>query len=238
VYPEDRVLTGVVKRKRDWLRIQDEGWYKMPKTRLDRLIGGVDAQYLAFYLNSDVAARCLDAKEGGIYAFAPVEGHELAYRRDLEPDQPEHPRADHVYYKVALGDLRVKEPPILNPTRRPVAFLQTTWDRFLVAETIADLYSDAIWFVDSVYRKLRETGLSPQKPWEVELREDGTEIVFFTLLCEDGAFNVTTASDAPPGWFRLPPAGSDGLQDALKAIRDAIRKRGGLRTIEVPLEDV
>jgi hypothetical protein len=56
------------------------------------------------------------------------------------PAEPDHKRADEVYYRVALGPLLDKEPPVLNPGRRRFAFITTSWARFEAARTIADLY--------------------------------------------------------------------------------------------------
>ena len=37
--------------------------------------------------------------------YAQVRGHELVTRRDLLPDEPDHPRAEQRYYKLQLGKL-------------------------------------------------------------------------------------------------------------------------------------
>lgn len=140
MYPEDRVLVGVIKAKRDLRYACDAGWYRIP---LAQMPDGVDADVLAFFLSGAVFRE----QSGGIHYYAVVRGLELAYRRDLLPDAPDHPRADHVYYRVALGAVQAKIPPVLNPTQRVVTFIHTTWDRFAAARTIPDLYRDSGDFV-------------------------------------------------------------------------------------------
>lgn len=143
MFPEDRVLVGVINRRRD-LEYAREGWYRIPAVRMPN---GVYAEYIAFFLS-----RAFGSRNGGIYFYAERRGVELVYRRDLLPQEANHPRAGDVYYKVQLGVLVEKVPPVLNPSRRTVAFLNTTWDRFLNARQLSDLHCPEEYYVDRIYR--------------------------------------------------------------------------------------
>src|SRR4051812_24780388 len=100
MYPEDRVLIGVINRKRDLNTARDEHWYRIPRERMPR---GVHVEYIAFFLSGAFGER-----SGSICYYAERKGLELLYRRDLLPNEPNHKRADSVYYKVGLGDLMDK----------------------------------------------------------------------------------------------------------------------------------
>jgi len=99
--------------------------------------------------------RLLDGSSGGgsVAFFARVSGLELARRRDLLPD--ENRRADEIYYKVQFRGFVQKEPPTRNLPARPISFIRTTWDRFISAETVSDLYLKSDFYVDRVYHALR-----------------------------------------------------------------------------------
>ncbi|MBE2182840.1 MAG: hypothetical protein IAE89_05395 [Anaerolineae bacterium] len=139
MFPEDRVLIGVINRKRDLTAALQEHWYRIP---LARFRGVLDYEYLAFYLSGAVRQD-----GGGIYYYAHIQGIELLRRRDMLPQELAHKRAAELYYRVALGQIGVKSPPILNPGRRAVTFLFTTWDRFCAARAIPDLYLTDARFV-------------------------------------------------------------------------------------------
>src|SRR5450432_2054660 len=100
MYPEDRVLVGVINRKTDFATARDAHWYRIPRDRAPRWI---DAEYLAFYFS-----RAFKTQNGGIHYFARNKGHELVRRRDLIPEEADHPRADQVYYKMQIGELQIK----------------------------------------------------------------------------------------------------------------------------------
>jgi hypothetical protein len=145
-HADDRVLIGVVTRKRDLAYARDARWYRIPYARMP---DGIHADVIALFTQS--AIRC----------YAPLRGLELVYRRDLLPDEPHHPRAGEVYYRIALGDLRACTPPIPNESRRVVTFIRTTWDRFCAARDVADLYSASPHYVDRVYYALGGRGRQP-----------------------------------------------------------------------------
>lgn len=139
MYDDDRVLVGVVNRLRDFSAAHDEGWYRVPVGRAPRAF---DSEYVAFYLS-----RVFGAQNGGIHYYARRLGHELVRRRDVLPDEADHPRAEQWYYLLQIGPLLPRTPPILNPAHRPIAFILTTWDRFRAARTIRDLYTPDPGFV-------------------------------------------------------------------------------------------
>jgi hypothetical protein len=225
MYPEDRVLVGAITRKKDLKLARDRGWYRIPQSRMPR---GIHTEYLALFLNSRTAGK----PESGIYYFAEPAGVELAYRRDLLPDESDHPRAGEVYYQVQLRNWREKSPPVLNPTRRTFAFIYTTWDRFVRAREIKDLYSDADYYVDRIYHALRNDGLTGiERYWDAERKQSGVGAQI-RVLCERGAFTASTE----------PSVGDIFLEDGaaedaiLTKIREEIAKRGGPLMINIPLD--
>jgi hypothetical protein len=217
MYPEDRVLVGVINRKRDFELARREHWYRIPHDRAPR---SIDAEYIAFYFS-----RSFKALNGGIHTFARRTGHELVRRRDLLPGESEHPRADRLYYKLQLGEIQEKTPPILNPTRRPITFIFTTWDRFVGATTIADLYSKADWFVERVYRALRGMGITPDRRWQDE--DTARRVAELRVACQQGIVTATTG-EAANGLLSLSPGESDDdVSAAAVAIREAVEALGG-----------
>jgi hypothetical protein len=225
MFPEDRVLVGVINRKRDLELVRDANWYRIPQKSMPR---GVNAEYLAFFLS-----RAFKERNGGIYYYAERRGLELAYRKDLLPDEAAHKNADEVYYKVQLGELMEKDPPVLNPTKRTITFVYTTWDRFVKAREIGDLYSKADYFVDRIYHALRNTGIRPERFWETEYRETGYAAQI-RVLCERGTVVASTSMDDNSIFLD-----ENGQEDAiLAAIRAEIAKQGGPVSINIPLDGV
>jgi hypothetical protein len=82
-------------------------------------------------------------------------------RRQLIPSEPDHPRAGQWYYKLELGPLQHKIPPIVSARWRRIAFIATSGDRFTHATEINDLLAQESPS-GRPYVTLREPGTSSQ----------------------------------------------------------------------------
>ena len=204
----DRVLVGVMTKPADFRIAQDEGWYRIPKKHAPR--STTDTAVLAFYFT----AAFKEAK-WAIHWYAEVRGYELAYRRDLLPAQADHPRADQPYFKLQLGPLIRRAPPIPSLRWRRITFITTTWDRFNDAEEINDLYASG---ADGLYVTLKESGFFPERDYLI--RED--ESIYradIAVPCREGTVSIVLGEG---------PAPSTALRTADPGrVRDAVARLGG-----------
>lgn len=204
----DRVLVGVMNRKRDFNLARDEGWYRIPVRHAPACT--TDAAVLALYFTT-----AFKEERWAIHWYAEVRGHELVLRRDLFPDEPDHPRAGERYYKLQLGPLIRRDPPVPSLRWRRVTFIESTWDRFTAAEEINDLYASG---ADGLYVTLKESGFFPEI--EYLIREGGSEyVVDLAVPCRDGVVSVVLG-DGPA------PSGALRTADS-RAVRDAVARMGG-----------
>jgi hypothetical protein len=204
----DRVLVGVMSKPRDLELARDEGWYRIPMCRAPE--STTDAAVLAFYFTT-----AFGDDRWAIRWYAEVRGHELVLRRDLFPDEPDHPRADDPYYKLQIGPLIRREPPIPSLRWRRITFIESTWDRFTAAEEINDLYTSG---ADGLYVTLKESGFFPER--EYLIREGESEYVAdLAIPCQAGVVSVMLG-DGPA------PAGALRTADP-DAVRAAVARLGG-----------
>lgn len=129
---EARVLVVVVPSLEDWERVVSQGWYRIPLRRAPRRIG---AEYLAFY-----HTQAGGALRWSVRYYAPITGYSLATRQELILSEPDHPRANERYYRVAVGPLQALERPIPSLKLRRITFILTTLARLLDAREINDLW--------------------------------------------------------------------------------------------------
>ena len=135
IEPDARILVCLLNHPRDLEIARWDHWYRIPVSHAPPEFL---AEYLAFYLS----ARFGDEKYA-IHEYAAVRGHELQRRVDLFPEQPDHPRAQTLYYKIQLGPLQRLPRPIPALRWRRLAFLQTSGDRFIHALEISELRQQA-----------------------------------------------------------------------------------------------
>ncbi len=212
MYPEDRVLVAYVPQPADFELVKEAGWYRIPQAHAPK---GLHAEYFAFYFGSRFAAE-----KYAIHYYAPQLGHELTTRQALFPDQPDHPRAQEMYYKVQLGPLQKLARPIVSLRWRRVTFLHTTWDRFLDATEINDLFVNGEPYVDRLYATLKERGIQAERNYRVQ--ESGTVYELpLVVLCRNGRIDLTPTQITQ---------NQDKLEQLATEITHQVNLQGGLLT--------
>ncbi len=131
-----RVLVAVVNNPRDLEIAQEQGWYRIPLKRAPRQVA---ADFLALYQTA-----AFSDEKWAVNYFAPVRRYHIVRRRDLLPDEADHPRADDLYYKVEIDPLERLPAPIPSRRLRRITFIATTLERLLSAEEINDLWMSGI----------------------------------------------------------------------------------------------
>jgi hypothetical protein len=208
--PCDRVLVAIMNRRRDFEIARDEGWYRVPSKTAPA--STTDAQVLAFYFT-----RAFDEEKWSIRWYCAIQGHELALRSSLIPEQPDHPRAKETYYKLQLGPLLQLEAPVLSLRWRRVTFIETSWDRLMAAEEINDLYTSG---ADGLYVTLKEAGLHAER--EFQIRDRGERfIVDLAIPCRDGTVAISTTERPTPVGALISP-GVELVQKAVNELGGAL----------------
>lgn len=152
LHGEDLVLVAVVPRAQDLEIARVLGWYRVPVRRAPKMLA---VDWLALYQT----ARC-GPGPAGIYAIAPVLGHELATRGELLRGEPDHPHAHEAYYKLQLGTLVALPRPLVDGVWARLTFLYTTGERLVTARTLRQLKITAPVERQALWRALRERASS------------------------------------------------------------------------------
>lgn len=131
---EKNVLVGVLKDKRDFDILSAEKWYRIPLSRAPAR----RFNYLAFYQPALFGrlGRC-------IQYYARVLDYRIVRRKDLLPNESNHPRAQNYYLRFRVGKVKKLSRPIRNAASRRVSFGFTTLDDLLKSKNILQLYNVA-----------------------------------------------------------------------------------------------
>jgi hypothetical protein len=186
------VLVAVINDPDDLLRAQRERWYRIPLAHAPPRMG---ADFLAFY---QTAAFPPDERWAVQWAAA-VRRFRLATRRELIPEQPDHPRANERYYRVDLGPLWPLPRPIPSRRLRRITFISTTVGRLLAAEEINDLWVQTP-ARERLWRAFKQAGLADAVEREYPLLDAGfsseTFNADFAVFGADERLAVIVADDA------------------------------------------
>ncbi len=225
-----RVLVVIMNNERDFAIARDEGWYRIPVRRAPRQVA---ADFLAFYMTA-----AFGGERWTIPYLAPVLRYRLMRRRDLLPEEADHPRADEWYYKVELGPMRRLPRPIPSRRLRRVTFIPTTLHRLLNAEEINDL-----WLRSDVQEQLHAALKEKYVPAEYNyvVAEGGAPYrADIAIPCVDGGVAVRVRRGTPylpetlarEGWevvYLSPEEVLSDLEASINRVLDEVREHGGVR---------
>jgi hypothetical protein len=177
------VLVAVLNNAEDLRRAADEGWYRIPQRRAPRRIG---ADYLAFYMTNGCGQP---ETAHTVTYYAPVRRYQLLTRRELLPQEGDHPRASDYYYRVEIGPLQRLAQPVPAQNYRRVTFIHTTFDRLLAATDVVELFRHDDPF-EQLWGALREHRLHPLKN-----RLVGETVVDIALRARGGYVGIQCVED-------------------------------------------
>jgi hypothetical protein len=222
------VLVAVVNNMDDFHRAASAGWYRIPQRTAPRRLG---ADYLAFYQTGVFKEQ--DQAQSITY-YAPTRRYRLLTRRELLPEEADHPRANDYYFRVEIGPLQRLERPIPSAKFHRVTFIHTTLDRLLTAQDVNELFLKDDPF-ETLWHALREHQLRPLKnrlvnehPVDITLRARGG---YLGIHCtEDTSTQESRRSPLPERWelIHLSTARiQQDLESCLRQIGAALINLGG-----------
>ncbi|MCB0125875.1 MAG: hypothetical protein KDE58_26650, partial [Caldilineaceae bacterium] len=186
-------LVAVVNNVADLQRAASEGWYRIPQRTAPRRIG---ADFLAFYQTGAFQAK---EEAQTVTYYAPTRRYQLLTRRELLPQEADHPRAEEYYFRIELGPLQRLERPVPAEAFRRVTFIHTTFHHLLTAERVSDLFYKEDPF-ERLWHSLREYKLRPLKN-----RLVGNAPIDITLRARGGYLGINCNDDTRTGEQRQLP---------------------------------
>lgn len=203
-------LVAVVNNDLDLERFTRDRWYRIPERALGRSLRREslrEISALALYQTAGISAGL----PGAIELWGEVEDISTLTRRELLPEEPEHPAADEPYRLIRIGRVERLPAPVVAPRPRRITFLRTSRRRLLSATRIDDLFLGSPR-EEELWETLR--GLDAERRVLMTVRDTVVEVDFaiyrdgcaLGILCGDASISEPRDGDARGGDGR----GGDG----------------------------
>jgi very-short-patch-repair endonuclease len=198
-------LVAIINSLLDFTIAREKHWYRIPVGSKEKwLKERWPPQWLALY-----QTRVFGQEAYAINYYAKIINILQVYRWQLFPDQPRDERSERLYYQLFLEPLRPLPKPILSRRRRRIVFIPTTWEKFLNASEINDLYDESV-LEDRLWTALKWLQI-PAERQELITVKDRNYFLDFAIYCASGKLNVETDGDE---WHASPgKAALDNLRD-------------------------
>ena len=175
-----RVLVAVIRRKKDLGILLNERWYRVPVSKLPCR----RFNWIAFYQTSALG------NEGKLVKYyARVKRRPKYLRRDLLPDEMNHPKADARYYKFHLSKIRHLKHPLKNKTSMRVTFGFTTLPRILKFRSLSGLFG--IRPLERIFRKmLKKNDIPFIAEYPIKSRNHTRYRLDVAIFCKNGKIDI------------------------------------------------
>lgn len=209
------VLIGVIGREKDLETAARKHWYRIPL----EYAPARNPDYIALY-----QTIAFGRQGKAVRYYARVMKVSTATRRQLLPDEGDHPRAGDRYRKFKLGPLRETVRPIRNLSRRRITFAFTTLAKLRRATEICGLLS-APPLEEMMRRRLRREGVPFRNEHCVMSRKKVRYRLDFAIFCERGKIALECDSKK---WH------SQRAQKMRDGRRDRRLRRHGWTVLRIP----
>ena len=222
--PDSSVLVAVMSSPRDFEFARDQRWYRIPQKTAPKFF---PPDFVAFYCTKPFGDDAYSVRW-----YAQVRGHELLTRRDLLPNESNHPHANEPYYKLQLGPLLELPHAIPSKRWRRLTFVLTTGERLFSAWEINDLIlgpreHDVMW------RALKDAGIAAERGYVI--REAKARYnVDLAVPCIAGDIGIVIKDRKPRVvndsilHFTTKQV-NEHLSECVYAVKQAIAKHGGMK---------
>ncbi|MFP3896029.1 MAG: endonuclease domain-containing protein [Anaerolineales bacterium] len=176
-------------KRSDFAIAQGQHWYRIPVSSVHRFLKERwPPEWLAFY-----QTKAFGAEKYSIRYYARVVDIHKVFRWQLFPDEPVNEKTNRQYYQLMLSPLDQLPEPILSLRLRRIVFIPTTWEKFVSAVEINDLYDESP-LEDHLWIELKRRKIEAQRQYFVPVKRRGYYLDF-AIFCNEGKLDVETDGD-------------------------------------------
>jgi very-short-patch-repair endonuclease len=199
------VLVAILNNPLDSELAHDQHWYRIPITSQQKwLQRGWPPTWLAFY-----QTKIFGEEAYSIRYYARIIDIQQKFRWELFPEQPQDERGQNRYHQLILEPVRRLPQPIFSRRQRRIVFIPTTWDKFIMATELNDLYDESS-LEDRLWAELKRLQIQAERQEFVTVA-NRNYFLDFAIYCGRRNLDIETDGDE---WHANPErAAQDNVRD-------------------------
>lgn len=180
----NELLVALLPRTTALKRLKTEGWYHIPVENAPKRWA---PEVMAFFQGKVFG----DEEAYKIRYFGEVERIDVVPRKELfRTTKRNQFKAERLYYRIQLKDLKMRYQPIISQRPRRIVFLPTTLEKFERAEQINDLF-DGSPLEDRLWSALKYINVTAERQWKIVV-QDKDYFLDFAIFCNNGKLAIET----------------------------------------------
>jgi very-short-patch-repair endonuclease len=183
-----QVLVAIMNNQRDFAIAHDQNWYRIPVRSVERFLKERwPPEWLAFY-----QTKVFGPEAHAVRYYARVLDIRQVFRWELFPEEPHDDKSSKRYFQLVLTPLQELPQPIFSWRWRRIVFIPTTWNKFISAAEINDLYDDSL-LEDRLWAAFKRHDIPAERQFFIQAR-DQIYALDFAIFCDRGNIDVEANS--------------------------------------------
>ncbi len=185
----EELLVGIVNRIGDYNVIHNQLWYRIPIEKVDKMLKDRwPPKWIAFYYTSRI-----NKYPQMILHYGKVSSIEVKSRKELFPTEKINYKTRRNYSKISIEEVRTLPKPILSRRFRKIVFIKTTYNKFINAIEVNDLF-DGSNLEDKLWAEMKRKMISAERQQVVKVDEK-FYFLDFAIHCKKGKLDIETDGD-------------------------------------------
>lgn len=199
------LLVAITNNKLDFAILREQLWYRIPVSSVQKWIKERwPPKWLAFY-----QTMAFGVEKHAINYFAEVLNIRKVYRWQLFPKESPNEKSERQYYQIFVKSIQTLPHPIYSRRYRRIIFIPTTWEKFINAREINDLFDESS-LEDKLWAEFKRHNI-PAERQEFVIARKNDYALDFAIYCAKGNIDIETDGDF---WHANPEkAQQDNLRD-------------------------
>jgi len=199
------VLVAIINKQLDYAILREKLWYRIPISSVEKwLKERWPPKWLAFY-----QTKAFGAEKHAINYFAEIIDIREVRRWQLFPNEPHDEKGSRRYYQMFVKSVQPLSKSIYSRRYRRIIFIPTTWEKFIKATEINDLYDESS-LEDKLWAEFKQHNIPAERQEFVVARKNDYSLDF-AVYCAKGNIDIETDGDF---WHANPEkAEKDNLRD-------------------------
>jgi very-short-patch-repair endonuclease len=184
------VLVAIMNQPLDFVIARDQHWYRIPVTSAEKWLRSCwPPGWLAFY-----QTKVFGDEAYAVNYYARVLDIRKVFRWELFPEEPHTGKGIRQYFKLSLSPLERMARPIVSRRLRRIVFIPTTWQKFVMAEEMNDLWDESP-LEDQLWTEFKRLSINAERQERVRVTGRSYRLDF-ALYCASGKIDVETDGDS------------------------------------------
>lgn len=186
------VLVAMLPEVSDWVLLNQELWYRIPKESAPPIIQKGIAEYVAFYHTASFSKEL----KWKVVKYARIKRIITATRQQLFPNEPLNSRKAHkIYYKVEFDELLELPKPIISRRGHRGVFVPTTEGKFFSGTTDFNRLFKGSYLEEDMERIMDEWGIEYEREYREFVDNKKFYDLDFAIFCKNGKIDIECDGD-------------------------------------------